>query len=78
MSIRREQAFNLVGELGEPVQEFNLKAHLSEEPTIVANRLRKALKIDIDVQRNWADEWQAWRQWRTAVEQVGVLVFQLF
>ena len=24
----------------------------------------------------WRDQWQAWREWRSAVEQAGVLVFQ--
>ena len=76
MSIRREEAMNLVDELGESLPKFNLKAHLVEEPVVIADRLRKVLKIELSTQTGWRDEWQAWHGWRAAVEQLGVLVFQ--
>lgn len=76
MSIRRDHAINLMDELGEEVPGFKLKAHLNENPVVVADRLRKDLKIDIATQTGWRDEWQAWHGWREAVENLGVLVFQ--
>ncbi len=76
MSIRREQAINLVGEVGESLPEFNLKARMNEDPIAVADRLRKVLKVDVDSQTSWRDEWQAWQEWRAAADRLGVLVFQ--
>ncbi len=76
MSNRREYTINLMGELSEAVPEFKLKAKLNEEPSLIAERLRKALNVDLETQTAWRDEWQAWRGWREAVEKLGVLVFQ--
>jgi len=76
MSNRRESALGLMEELGEAVTPFTLEAHPSEGATAVGERLRSALGITQDAQANWRNEWQAWRQWRAAVEQLGVLVFQ--
>ena len=76
MLTRRENALNLMGELGEAIPEFSLRAHLRESPTEVGQRLRAAMGVDVATQLNWANEWEASRAWRAAVEQLGVLVFQ--
>ena len=76
MLTRRENALNLMEELGEPVREFLLNAHLRESAAEVGQRLRSAIGIDVTTQLGWANEWQAWNAWRAAVEQIGVLVFQ--
>jgi Zn-dependent peptidase ImmA (M78 family)/transcriptional regulator with XRE-family HTH domain len=76
MLIRRENALNLMGELGNTVPEFHLRAHLREQPVDVGRRLRQATGVDVATQLAWPDEWRAWNEWRTAVERVGVLVFQ--
>ncbi|MCA1602818.1 MAG: ImmA/IrrE family metallo-endopeptidase, partial [Acidobacteria bacterium] len=73
---RRENALNLMGELGESVPEFRLRAHLRESPAEVGTRMREATGIDPLAQLDWTDEWRAWAAWRTAVEGLGVLVFQ--
>jgi Zn-dependent peptidase ImmA (M78 family)/DNA-binding XRE family transcriptional regulator len=73
---RRENALNLMGELGEPIPEFRLTAHLSESPAEVGTRMREATSIDPLAQLDWANEWRAWSAWRTAIESLGVLVFQ--
>ncbi len=73
---RRETALSLMEELGERVSAFTLEAHLNESPADVGQRVRAALGIAIETQLAWRDEWQAWREWRAAVEQLGVLVFQ--
>ena len=41
-----------------------------------AKTIRSLLRITVDEQRSWADEYAAWRHWRTAVEALGVLVLQ--
>ncbi|HKI70172.1 MAG TPA: helix-turn-helix transcriptional regulator, partial [Verrucomicrobiae bacterium] len=76
MLTRRENVLNLMGELGEPIPEFSLRAHLRESPADVGARLRQAIGIDVATQFDWDNEWEAWREWRAAVEQLGVLVFQ--
>jgi len=73
---RRETALGLMEELGETVPAFTLEAHLREDAAAVGARLRAALAISNEAQSGWRDEWQAWREWRAAVEQLGVLVFQ--
>lgn len=76
MLTRRENALNLMGELGEPIPEFSLRAHLRESPIEVGRRLRVAMGVEVATQLGWANEWEAWRAWRAAVDQMGVLVFQ--
>lgn len=73
---RRETALGLMEELGETVTPFALEAHPSESTSTVGARLRTALGISDETQLAWRDEWQAWREWRAAVEHLGVLVFQ--
>ncbi|MPZ20054.1 MAG: ImmA/IrrE family metallo-endopeptidase [Luteitalea sp.] len=73
---RRELAIQLNEELGFTIPEFRTTARLSEGPTAVGQRLRETLGVAIEQQLGWRDEWQAWREWRSAVEQAGVMVFQ--
>jgi Zn-dependent peptidase ImmA (M78 family)/transcriptional regulator with XRE-family HTH domain len=73
---RRELAIQLNDELGFAVPEFQTTARLSEGPTTVGQRLREAMGVTVEQQLAWRDEWQAWREWRSAIEQSGVLVFQ--
>lgn len=76
MVSRRENALNLMGELGEKIPEFTLRAHLQESPADVGTRLREASGISVESQLGWANEWEAWRNWRSAAENLGILVFQ--
>jgi Zn-dependent peptidase ImmA (M78 family)/transcriptional regulator with XRE-family HTH domain len=76
MLSRRAVALNLAEELGEALPSFELIAHLRETPSVVGARLRATLMLSLDTQLAWANEWQAWRWWRTAAEDAGVLVFQ--
>jgi len=76
MSHRREVALELSEELGTPVEDFRIAAHLSESTEAVGARLREALGVTDDEQLAWTSDWQAWRRWREAVEMAGVLVFQ--
>jgi Zn-dependent peptidase ImmA (M78 family)/DNA-binding XRE family transcriptional regulator len=76
MSRRREVALQLSGELDHSVPEFNLALHPSQFPVPAAARLRSVLGVTPEEQLKWANEWQAWRHWREAVEGIGALVFQ--
>ena len=76
MLTRRENALNLMSELGETTPEFSLRANLRESPAAVGARMRQTTGVDVAAQFGWSDGWEAWREWRAAVEQLGVLVFQ--
>ena len=75
MLARRENAINLMDELGEPLAEFALHAQLNEPPAEVGARLRRASGVDLATQLAWPSEWRAWGTWRGAVEGMGVFVF---
>lgn len=72
---RRENALNLMEELGEKVAPFALRAHLREPAADVGARLREATGVDLATQLAWPNEWRAWAAWRTAVEEMGAFVF---
>lgn len=76
MSLRRERTLELTDELAIVGAEFTTAAQLSETPAAVGRRLREVLGVSSARQMAWRDEWQAWREWRSAVEDSGVLVFQ--
>ena len=75
MLARRENAVNLIEELGEQLAAPKLRTHLTEAPSEVAGRIRKATGIDADTQLAWPNEWRAWAAWRASVEDLGVFVF---
>ena len=76
MLTRRENALNLIEEMGQPIPDFALRAYLNESAATVGARLRQATGIDVETQLSWSDEWRAWNTWRLAAERLGVLVFQ--
>jgi Zn-dependent peptidase ImmA (M78 family)/transcriptional regulator with XRE-family HTH domain len=76
MVTRRENTINLMGELGDPIVEFTLSAHLSENPIDVGQRLRAATGVDVATQLGWPDQYRSWAAWRAAIERLGILVFQ--
>ena len=71
---RRQVALNLLEELAELPQDFSLETHLTEDTEAVAARIRASLNISLETQFNWSNDSQAWKSWRNAVENKGVLV----
>jgi len=76
MLMRRDNALDLMAELGEQVMPFTLAAHQREGAEAVALRLRAALGVGMDEQLAWPNESRAWNAWRDAAERLGVFVFQ--
>ena len=76
MSHRRDVTLELNEELGITAITFSTAAHIAEGAAAVGTRLREALGITTAEQHGWRDDWQAWREWRSAIESSGVLVFQ--
>lgn len=75
MQARRDTTLVLLEELGYDTPDFTLTARSREEPRVVGERLRAAAGISADEQSTWHDGWEAWRTWRLALEETGVLVF---
>ncbi len=73
----REAALDLVDEDPEAFPPLAVKATLEESPNAVAKRLRDALSVDLDSQRQWGAPERSWSHWRTAIEALGCLVFVL-
>lgn len=82
LAIRRARrllsvAATLRADLGRELIPKLEKAALSHAPDAVARAERERLGIDIEQQKGWRDPNEALREWRKAVEQQSVLVFQL-
>jgi Zn-dependent peptidase ImmA (M78 family)/DNA-binding XRE family transcriptional regulator len=76
---RREAALDLYEDLREEPPTFPLAATLDEDPDELAQRIREALGVDSAEQFSWRDpqRYKPLRQWRTRIENLGVLVFQV-
>lgn len=73
---RREIALDLYEMIEGEIPSFTLRARTSEEPDGIASRIRNALGVSYRSQVSWRDNREALAQWRTALENFGVLVFQ--
>ena len=74
---RREIALDLYQELtGEEPKAFLSTASLSEDPEVVAARLRDLLGVKRTEAASWGNVYDAFNRWRGALEEAGVLVFQ--
>lgn len=72
----QEAAAWLVDELGLETHELP-KLTTSTKPEIAGRRLRDLLGVDVASQSAWRDPGIALKEWRRAIEKVGVLVFLL-
>ena len=72
----RDAALSLLDE-GDEVTQFPVSASIGEEAERVADRLRSALGVSPETQLSWSDSYEALREWRLAVEGVGVLVVNM-
>jgi Zn-dependent peptidase ImmA (M78 family)/DNA-binding XRE family transcriptional regulator len=76
---RREAALELFEDLGEEPPVFPLAATLDDDPDELASRIREALGVHPAEQFSWRDpqRYKPFRQWRTRIEDLGVLIFQV-
>lgn len=58
------------------ITEIN-RANLSDDPEVVAGKLRMQLGVEIQMQFSWKNEDEALNEWKKAIEKHGVFVFQL-
>ncbi len=73
---RREVALDLVKDLYGKTIDFNHKIEITDDPEEVGGKIREILKIDMAEQKAFSIGYDAFFNWRIAVERTGVLVFQ--
>jgi Zn-dependent peptidase ImmA (M78 family)/transcriptional regulator with XRE-family HTH domain len=73
---RRELALDLYKAVGGPPPAFDLSATLSDDREEVGIAIREALGIRFEEQIQWTGWYDPFNAWRSALETVGVLIFQ--
>ena len=73
---RRELTVELYEENLVAPTPFNLTINERADPEAVGEQVRAALGIRHDQQSRWGNQLPAFREWRTRIEEAGVLVFQ--
>jgi Zn-dependent peptidase ImmA (M78 family)/DNA-binding XRE family transcriptional regulator len=75
---RRQLALELAADLEQELGNFTLEANGSEDPEIVAARVRTALEVTTELQLQWRDNdgRAGFNAWRARIERAGALVFQ--
>jgi Zn-dependent peptidase ImmA (M78 family) len=73
---RRQAALELYEQMREQPPQFDTKAHPSDDPEEVGTRIRTLLNVSWQKQLNWSSASAALNGWRSAIEALGVLVFQ--
>lgn len=73
---RRELIVELYEENLVSPTPFNLTTNDRADPEVAGEQIRAALGIRHDQQSRWGNQLPAFREWRTRIEEAGVLVFQ--
>lgn len=73
---RRDVALELCEGLDEPIPTLPDLALPQNDPERAGELLRGALGVTVEDQARWSNENDAFKNWRAAVERLGILVFQ--
>ena len=73
---RRQVALDLAADLDDRRSPLPIRACLREPVGEVARRIRDLFGVSIEDQRQWRGEYDALNNWRRAIQDLGVLVFQ--
>lgn len=74
---RRSIALDIWASLGETPPQLRVTARRTDNPEDVAAQLRERLGITLEHQSRWGEPDKAFKAWREAIENAGVLVFAL-
>jgi Zn-dependent peptidase ImmA (M78 family)/DNA-binding XRE family transcriptional regulator len=74
---RRGIALRLYEDLGETPPSLGISASINDDTDQLAASIRNELKITLAQQTSWNNEYGALREWRSALEDAGVLIFQI-
>jgi len=73
---RRKIAMELLQELDEEIKPFDYKASINDDVTVLSEYMRGILGIPIGEQLAWKSSYQAFKSWKSAIENLDILVFQ--
>ena len=73
---KRQVALDLATDLDDMPPSLAIRASLGEQVGDVARRIRSLLGVSVDEQKKWKGEYEALHNWRRAIQDKGVLVFQ--
>lgn len=73
---RREVALALLTTLGERPPQFTVKGSLEDAAENLARKARSVLGVTYQEQVGWGTHYEALNGWRSALERLGILVFQ--
>jgi Zn-dependent peptidase ImmA (M78 family)/DNA-binding transcriptional regulator YiaG len=73
---RRELALEILDDLGERSASLQAVVSLNDPPEEVGEQVRQLLRSSLVEQTRRRDDYEAFNAWRTALERLGVLVFQ--
>jgi Zn-dependent peptidase ImmA (M78 family) len=73
---RRDIALDLYQSLEGQPPSFSLEVGPSEGPEQLAMRIRSLLRVTREIQGRFANDYEAYKWWRSALEERGLLVFQ--
>jgi len=74
---RREKALELFNVLDDTPPSINIKINMASDPEEVSVSVREVLGVTMEDQASWPDSNTALRNWREALQNDGVLVFQI-
>jgi len=73
---RREWALELMADIEESPQSFDVRVTLGDDVEEAAGNLRESLHVSVAQQREWRTDYEAFKQWRLLLERAGMLTFQ--
>lgn len=73
---RRDLALELLSAVGEELPTFPINASISDDPESLAGEIREFLGVDVKEQIAWKVGYDSFNNWRAALENAGILVFQ--
>ncbi len=73
---RRVEALEIATDLGEETKVIGYSIGLRDNAEHVAEKIRNILKITTAIQYKWKTKREAFNFWRSALERLGVLIFQ--
>jgi len=69
-------ARDLLQSLDREISPLLKRTDIADDPATVANRERERMAVSVQRQEEWQNEWEAFREWRSAIERQNVLTFQ--
>ena len=73
---RHSLALEMANEIGEELRNIEASAQLSDDPESVAETARELIGVSHEQQVRWNTPYVAFREWRSGIERLDILVFQ--